>query len=374
MERATRASSASSMAGSSAALGASKPLLHDLSQDPLLNIPDAQASRSHSPSLQVRRVKRSKQVTDNMDLKAQMAQVLELLAKQAMAAQASVQAPLQPKLPSPLPQGSSGWMGKGIPAGARGHAEEEPGFEVALSSSVSAFMGRAAAFLQVPWTPVAEPSQSVFRIQTMAPRPQKFPAFPDFMEEVRSSWDRPASGPSVLKQPAPLTTLEGAEKLGLAGFRRFCIDMGKDSNELALHFNPRFHDDAAGTVIVCNSKRGGCWGSEQRDPNFPFEKGATIKSRLAVLAQEQRKQGVSGGGHGRMSSSHPNNCSVPVEHAQAGSSGQKNFGLTVKVLGDCFEIELPNEHIVAFPNHLSLDKITYIRVKGDLKVTSFKFE
>ncbi|MGH0124188.1 UNVERIFIED_CONTAM: hypothetical protein FKN15_054111 [Acipenser sinensis] len=48
--------------------------------------------------------------------------------------------------------------------------------------------------------------------------------------------------------------------------------------------------------------------------------------------------------------------------------------LTVKVLGDCFEIELPNEHIVAFPNHLSLDKITYIRVKGDLKVTSFKFE
>ncbi|MGH0191032.1 UNVERIFIED_CONTAM: hypothetical protein FKN15_055779 [Acipenser sinensis] len=52
----------------------------------------------------------------------------------------------------------------------------------------------------------------------------------------------------------------------------------------------------------------------------------------------------------------------------------RNAQLTVKVLGDCFEIELPNEHIVAFPNHLSLDKITYIRVKGDLKVTSFKFE
>ncbi|MGH0134590.1 UNVERIFIED_CONTAM: hypothetical protein FKN15_054835 [Acipenser sinensis] len=27
-----------------------------------------------------------------------------------------------------------------------------------------------------------------------------------------------------------------------------------------------------------------------------------------------------------MSSSHPNNCSVPVDHAQTGSSGQKNFG------------------------------------------------
>ncbi|MGH0120455.1 UNVERIFIED_CONTAM: hypothetical protein FKN15_066342 [Acipenser sinensis] len=32
----------------------------------------------------------------------------------------------------------------------------------------------------------------------MAPRPQNLPAFPDFMEEVRSSWDRPDSGPSML--------------------------------------------------------------------------------------------------------------------------------------------------------------------------------
>ncbi|MGH0181810.1 UNVERIFIED_CONTAM: hypothetical protein FKN15_023448 [Acipenser sinensis] len=331
MERATRASSVSSMAGSSAALGAPEPLLHDLSQDPLLNIPDAQASSSHSPSLQVRRVKRSKQVKDIMDLKAQMAQVLELLAKQAMAAPASVQAPLQPKLPSPSPRGVHGGLEK-----ASQLAQEDTPSIVASGEGAS-----FSSDMQVPWTPVAEPSQSVFRMQTMALRPQKFPAFPDFMEEVRSSWDRPASGPSVLKQAAPLTSLGGAEKLVLAGFcrwggwletqrartfnARFCIDMGKDSNEMALHFNPRFHDDAAGTVIVCNSKRGGCWGSEQRDPNFPFEKGATIK-------------------------------------------------LTVRVLGNCFEIELPNEHIVTFPNHLSLDKITYIRVKGDLKVTSFKFE
>ncbi|MGH0157592.1 UNVERIFIED_CONTAM: hypothetical protein FKN15_051013 [Acipenser sinensis] len=59
--------------------------------------------------------------------------------------------------------------------------------------------------------PAAEPSRSIFR-------PQKFSAFPDFMEEVRSSWDRPASGPSVLKQAAPLASLEGTEKLGQAGF------------------------------------------------------------------------------------------------------------------------------------------------------------
>ncbi|MGH0117739.1 UNVERIFIED_CONTAM: hypothetical protein FKN15_039035 [Acipenser sinensis] len=52
----------------------------------------------------------------------------------------------------------------------------------------------------------------------------------------------------------------------------------------------------------------------------------SLKSRLAVLSQEQGKQGVSGSGYGRMSSSHPNKCSVLVDHAQAGSSGQKNFG------------------------------------------------
>ncbi|MGH0138979.1 UNVERIFIED_CONTAM: hypothetical protein FKN15_025377 [Acipenser sinensis] len=166
LERATKASSASLVAGPPVALGAPKPLLHDLSQDPLLDIPDGKAPRSHSQSPQSRRVKCSKQLRDIMDLKAQLAQVQELLAKQAP----------------------------------------------------TALMGRAAAFLQVPWTPVAEPRRSVFRTQAMALHPQKFPAFSDFMEAVRSSWESPASGPSVLKQAALLAFQEGAEKLSLAGF------------------------------------------------------------------------------------------------------------------------------------------------------------
>ncbi|MGH0180480.1 UNVERIFIED_CONTAM: hypothetical protein FKN15_004337 [Acipenser sinensis] len=72
-------SSASFMAGPLAALSAPKPLLHDLSQDPLLDISDVQAARSRSTSPQA---KRSKQARDIMDLKAHMVQVLELLAKQ----------------------------------------------------------------------------------------------------------------------------------------------------------------------------------------------------------------------------------------------------------------------------------------------------
>ncbi|MGH0121906.1 UNVERIFIED_CONTAM: hypothetical protein FKN15_077097 [Acipenser sinensis] len=44
LERAMWVSSMSSVAGPSAALGALEPLLHDLFQDPLLDIPSAQAT------------------------------------------------------------------------------------------------------------------------------------------------------------------------------------------------------------------------------------------------------------------------------------------------------------------------------------------
>ncbi|RXM31846.1 Small nuclear ribonucleoprotein Sm D2 [Acipenser ruthenus] len=42
-----------------------------------------------------------------------------------------------------------------------------------LSDSTSVLMGRTAAFLQVPWTPAAEPCRFVFQTQMMTPRPQK---------------------------------------------------------------------------------------------------------------------------------------------------------------------------------------------------------
>ncbi|MGH0149885.1 UNVERIFIED_CONTAM: hypothetical protein FKN15_058356 [Acipenser sinensis] len=81
-----------------------------------------------------------------------------------------------------------------------------------------ALMGRTANSLQVPWATAAEPRWSMFKTQATAPRPQSCSAFRDFMEDVRSSWDRPASAPSMLKQVAPLASFEGADKLDLAGF------------------------------------------------------------------------------------------------------------------------------------------------------------
>ncbi|MBN3302431.1 galectin-2 [Amia ocellicauda] len=105
---------------------------------------------------------------------------------------------------------------------------------------------------------------------------------------------------------------------------RFQIDLGRDPDHLALHFNPRFHDDTDGEVIVCNSKCDGSWGSEQRDRAFPFEKGAEVK-------------------------------------------------LTVKVTGEGFEVELPDNRELFFSDRLGLDTLNYIRVRGHFKVTSFKF-
>ncbi|MGH0116831.1 UNVERIFIED_CONTAM: hypothetical protein FKN15_019220 [Acipenser sinensis] len=179
-----------------------------------------------------------------------MAQVLEFLSRQAAAASAAAPAPILPQVPyPPSPRGDQGeweeapqlaqedrlsiapswdrasFSGMEVGGELVPLAKAEPSFKVSseasappLLDSTSALMGRTAAFLQVPWTQAAEPHWSVFRTQTMAPRAQKFPFFLDFMEEVRFSWDRPASAPSVLKQATQLASLEGADKPGLAGF------------------------------------------------------------------------------------------------------------------------------------------------------------
>ncbi|MGH0151750.1 UNVERIFIED_CONTAM: hypothetical protein FKN15_001677 [Acipenser sinensis] len=52
-------------------------------------------------------------------------------------------------------------------------------------SSVRALMERAANFLQVPWKASSEQRRSVFRPAQALTR-QRFPAFPDFPEEVKS--------------------------------------------------------------------------------------------------------------------------------------------------------------------------------------------
>ncbi|MGH0144424.1 UNVERIFIED_CONTAM: hypothetical protein FKN15_011063 [Acipenser sinensis] len=63
-------------------------------------------------------------------------------------------------------------------------------------------------------TRAPEPRRLAFRTQAALPRLQPFPVFPDFLEEVRSSWNHPALAPSVVKWAAPLAS----RVLGLAEF------------------------------------------------------------------------------------------------------------------------------------------------------------
>uniref|UniRef100_A0AAY4C3Y8 Galectin n=1 Tax=Denticeps clupeoides TaxID=299321 RepID=A0AAY4C3Y8_9TELE len=107
----------------------------------------------------------------------------------------------------------------------------------------------------------------------------------------------------------------------LPGAKRFQIELGSDSNNMALHFNPRFETEE--NVIVCNSKRDGNWGEEQRESKNPFHPGSVVKVR-------------------------------------------------VKVAGDFFEVELPNGEEIQFPNREGTDSISYVRVKGDFQLTCFK--
>ncbi|KAG7505193.1 hypothetical protein JOB18_025640 [Solea senegalensis] len=122
--------------------------------------------------------------------------------------------------------------------------------------------------------------------------------------------------------------LQNGDRLKVKGVilpdaQRFQIDLGRDKDDLALHFNPRFHDDIDGAVLVCNSKTAGCWGDEKREVYNPLERGTDVK-------------------------------------------------IVLKLEGDMFEVELPDGYEVNFPNRVGMDVINFVRVTGDFKLTSFK--
>lgn len=73
------------------------------------------------------------------------------------------------------------------------------------------------------------------------------------------------------------------------------MNVGKDSNTLMLHFNPRFDCHGDVNTIVCNSKEDGMWGEEDRKADFPFQHGDKIEVRARGVhwAQALSDQGHS---------------------------------------------------------------------------------
>ncbi|XP_066119366.1 galectin-9 isoform X2 [Saccopteryx bilineata] len=62
---------------------------------------------------------------------------------------------------------------------------------------------------------------------------------------------------------------------------RFAVNFqtGYSSDDIAFHFNPRFEE---GGYVVCNTKQKGCWGSEERKKQMPFQMGSPFDLRFLV--------------------------------------------------------------------------------------------
>ncbi|XP_041838953.1 galectin-1-like [Melanotaenia boesemani] len=103
----------------------------------------------------------------------------------------------------------------------------------------------------------------------------------------------------------------------------FVVDIGLDSDNIALHFNPRFDYSGDSNTIVCNSLSGGSWGEEQREGNFPFSRG--------------------------------DECKVCI-----------NFN------NEQFYIRLPDGRMMNFPNRLGEFKYEYFKVSGDVEFKGVK--
>lgn len=107
--------------------------------------------------------------------------------------------------------------------------------------------------------------------------------------------------------------------------KSFVLNLGKDSNNVCLHFNPRFDIHGDINTIVCNSKDDGAWGTEQRESAFPFQPG--------------------------------NVTEVCISFDQT--------DLTIK---------LPDGNTFKFPNRLNLEAINYLAAEGDFKIKCVAFE
>uniref|UniRef100_A0A8D2GYY1 Galectin n=1 Tax=Urocitellus parryii TaxID=9999 RepID=A0A8D2GYY1_UROPR len=107
--------------------------------------------------------------------------------------------------------------------------------------------------------------------------------------------------------------------------KSFVLNLGKDSNNLCLHFNPRFNAFGDANTIVCNSKDGGAWGAEHREPAFPFQPGSVVEVCFSFDQTD----------------------------------------LTIK---------LPDGHEFKFPNRLNLEAINYVAADGDFKIKCIAFE
>nr|XP_015215168.1 PREDICTED: galectin-1-like [Lepisosteus oculatus] len=109
-----------------------------------------------------------------------------------------------------------------------------------------------------------------------------------------------------------------------ASVKEFEVSLGEKEEDLALHFKSQFSGPGSRTIVL-NSRHAGCWQSEQRYSNFPFQQGTDTK--------------------------------VVINFSASG-----------------FEVELPDGQKLSFPNRQGFKKLTYMSVKGHIRVKSLKIQ
>ena len=56
---------------------------------------------------------------------------------------------------------------------------------------------------------------------------------------------------------------------------------GRSDDDIAFHFNPRFEE---GGSVVCNTKKKGLWGLEEKKTHLPFQRGSPFELSFLVLS------------------------------------------------------------------------------------------
>ncbi|XP_078286581.1 galectin-2-like [Rhinoraja longicauda] len=102
---------------------------------------------------------------------------------------------------------------------------------------------------------------------------------------------------------------------------RFQIDIGRDTDNIALHFNPRF--EGYQHAVAINSRQRGNWQGEVKTSEFPFKRGDDFKVLI-------------------------------------------NFD------GDEFDIVSQDGHSVKFPNRLGDNVFNYLKVNGNIDLHFLK--
>ncbi|MGH0154935.1 UNVERIFIED_CONTAM: hypothetical protein FKN15_028276 [Acipenser sinensis] len=96
------------------------------------------------------------------------------------------------------------------------HSESE--MEVGVDDSLWSLVERATRHLGIQWPAAEQPRRSLFESPlAQGLQSRTLPAFPDFIKEVQSTWETPASAPATSRKAAAFT-MQGASEAGLASF------------------------------------------------------------------------------------------------------------------------------------------------------------